>query len=246
MGLEVEQQSIPLSNEKHCEMLAANARVAGDAMRDGFKLFVQLFSAIVGGAIALRLTSSVDPKLLAAVAPLAEGLVVFVGVVSAGLILDSFRSLRRQRRRLTEVGGKKPNGEDVVKPLDFQSWITITIMEIVIVVSILAFWQWNPLRLPVGHLEGPTMMTVQWLNTIGLVLGMLGVVAIFIWGPPQPDFDEDVSLAVEPATVLQDGRKISDIIDANRRRKCRHQIMSRIGLGLVFCGFGVQLCAVWA
>jgi hypothetical protein len=45
--------------------LAANARVAGDAMRDGFKLFVQLFSAIVGASIALRFTTgSIDSKLL--------------------------------------------------------------------------------------------------------------------------------------------------------------------------------------
>jgi uncharacterized membrane protein len=63
-------------------MLAAKERVAGDAMRDGFKMFVQLFSAIVGGSIALRV-SPADPKLLTAVAPLAAVLVVFVGLLAA-------------------------------------------------------------------------------------------------------------------------------------------------------------------
>jgi hypothetical protein len=89
-------------------------------------------------------------------------------------------------------------------------------------------------------------LTARWLNTVGLALGMAGVVILFIWGPPLPDFDETVGLALEPATVLADGRKVSDIADAARRRKRRHQIMSRVGLGLIGFGFGAQLIAVWS
>ena len=33
-------------------------------------------------------------------------------------------------------------------------------------------------------------MTARWLNTVGLLLGMAGVVILFIWGPPQPNFIE--------------------------------------------------------
>ena len=40
-------------------------------------------------------------------------------------------------------------------------------------------------------------MNPRLLNTVGLVLGMLGVLIIFIWGPPQPDFEEHVGLASE-------------------------------------------------
>jgi hypothetical protein len=39
-----------LSDEKHCEMLSAHVRDRAEAMRDGFELFVQLFSALVGDA----------------------------------------------------------------------------------------------------------------------------------------------------------------------------------------------------
>ncbi|WP_202350266.1 hypothetical protein [Mesorhizobium sp. 113-1-2] len=88
-------------------------------------------------------------------------------------------------------------------------------------------------------------MTADILNTIGLTMGMLGVVLIFIWGPPLPDFEETVSLAIQPATVLADGTKISDIIAANQKRKRRHKIISSIGLGLIFFGYGAQLCALW-
>ena len=45
--------------------------------------------------------------------------------------------------------------------------------------------------------------------------------------------------------MLQDGTKIADIEDANRNRKKRHEVMSRIGLGLIFVGFGAQLWALW-
>jgi hypothetical protein len=64
-----------------------------------------------------------------------------------GLIADSFRSFLRHRKTLTDVAGKDSRGKDVVKPPDFQSGITFTIMEIVIVVCILAFYFLNPLRL---------------------------------------------------------------------------------------------------
>ncbi|MEI9427478.1 hypothetical protein [Mesorhizobium sp. Cs1299R1N3] len=88
-------------------------------------------------------------------------------------------------------------------------------------------------------------MTSDILNTIGLTMGMVGVALIFFWGPPLPDFDDGVSLGIEPATVLTDGTKISDIIAANQRRKLRHQIISSIGMGLIFVGFGVQVLAIW-
>ena len=88
-------------------------------------------------------------------------------------------------------------------------------------------------------------ITIQVLNTVGLSLGMLGVVLIFIWGPPQPNLEEEVGLALDPATVLTDGSRVSDIEKRQRRLRHRHQIMSSIGLALVFLGFAVQLLAVW-
>ncbi len=88
-------------------------------------------------------------------------------------------------------------------------------------------------------------MTAQWLNTIGLVLGIAGVLIIFRWGPPQPDLDEGEKIELDTATVLQDGTRVSDLEEARRRLKRRHEIMSRVGLGLIGLGFGAQLIAVW-
>lgn len=85
----------------------------------------------------------------------------------------------------------------------------------------------------------------HWLNTGGLLLGIVGVLVIFIWGPPQPDFDEYVGIAIQPATVLRDGTRVSDIVDSAKRRKRKYQVVSRAGLGMVLVGFVVQLLAVW-
>ena len=74
---------------------------------------------------------------------------------------------------------------------------------------------------------------------------MIGVVLIFIWGPPLPDFDNSVGLGLGENTVLADGTRIADIIATNQRRRRRHQLMSRIGLGLIFLGFAAQLWALW-
>jgi hypothetical protein len=91
-------------------------------------------------------------------------------------------------------------------------------------------------------------LLAHWLNTVGLVLGMVGVVIFFIWGPPQPDFDEGIAMGITftEDTVFTDGTKPSEIVASAKRLKRRHEIMSRVGLGLIGLGFFVQLVAVWS
>jgi hypothetical protein len=88
-------------------------------------------------------------------------------------------------------------------------------------------------------------LTAQWLNTIGLALGMVCVVILFIWGPPQPDFDEGVAIGLELDTVLKDGKTVVEKDADVRRLKRWHTVMSRIGLGLIGVGFFAQLIATW-
>jgi hypothetical protein len=85
----------------------------------------------------------------------------------------------------------------------------------------------------------------QCLNAIGLISGMVGVIVLFFWGPPQPSFEETVGVALDSGTVLTNGTKVSELENANKRRKRRHRIMSSIGLGLVGLGFLFQFVALW-
>lgn len=90
------------------------------------------------------------------------------------------------------------------------------------------------------------MTCTQFLNSMGLVLGMLGVFLIFVWGPPQPQLDEGVGRTLEDGTPLGNGLTVAQHNAAVRRRRCRHEILSRVGLGLVFIGFFFQFLAVWS
>ena len=85
----------------------------------------------------------------------------------------------------------------------------------------------------------------HWSSSIGLVLGMIGVLILFRWGPPQPAFKESVGRAVEVGTILKDGTKAADIVDGEQREKRKFQRMSGVGLGLVGVGFALQLIGVW-
>ena len=59
----------------------------------------------------------------------------------------------------------------------------------------------------------------QILNTIGLSFGMVGVIIIFIFGPPQPNLEEGVRMVVEDGTRLQDGRTASSLSDLAKNRR---------------------------
>jgi hypothetical protein len=70
----------------------------------------------------------------------------------------------------------------------------------------------------------------RWLNAIGLSLGIVGVVFIFVWGPPQPSFERH-----EP--VYSSSRAHEAPAEAEEQR---YKCMSRFGLGLILAGFVLQ------
>ena len=89
-------------------------------------------------------------------------------------------------------------------------------------------------------------MIIQILNTIGLALGIIGVLIIFKWGPPQPDLGEGTNLLAEDDTPINSTGKTSgenDIETMEKRRKYKRR--SRLGLFLIMVGFIIQLIAVW-
>jgi len=85
----------------------------------------------------------------------------------------------------------------------------------------------------------------QIINSVGLGFGMIGVVIIFSYGPPQPSLEEGVGLGLQDATKLPDGRTVAEHDADIRRKRSRHSILSKLGLSLIFLGFAFQLGAVW-
>ena len=82
------------------------------------------------------------------------------------------------------------------------------------------------------------------LAIIGLALNMAGVVLLFFFGFPQPQYEEEVGLAVEENTVFEDGTSVKDIKRKAKRKKNFYKVMSSIALLLIFVGFTLQLLSV--
>jgi hypothetical protein len=76
----------------------------------------------------------------------------------------------------------------------------------------------------------------------------MGVIVVFIWGPPQPELTTGVSIGLEDRTVIDlgTGRTVADHNKEVLGRKRLYSCMSRVGLILIMIGFGFQLWAVWA
>jgi hypothetical protein len=89
------------------------------------------------------------------------------------------------------------------------------------------------------------MTTPQLLNSIGLVFGMLGAVLLFRFGPPQPNFELGIGLALEDNTPLASGKTVAEHNQAVRLLQARHECLSKVGLALLFAAFAFQLWAVW-
>jgi hypothetical protein len=86
----------------------------------------------------------------------------------------------------------------------------------------------------------------KYLNTLGLLFGIVGVALLFVWGPPQPSFEQGGSIGLEDGTRLQNEKTVAENNADIAAREKRHKIMSRIGLALVGLSFALQLWAVWA
>jgi len=113
---------------------------------------------------------------------------------------------------------------------------------------------WLRIPLPKGEGDSVTSLEViawsaitwqEGLNSIGLILGMAGVALLFRYGPPQPNLEPGVGLALEEGTPLPDGRTVAEHDRDVVRRRALHSHMSKVGLALVGLGFAFQLWATW-
>jgi hypothetical protein len=80
------------------------------------------------------------------------------------------------------------------------------------------------------------LITRKMLNVLGLVFGIIGVIIIFRYRPPQPDFNLGISLGIEGPDVGKHDAQIQ----AMRRT---YQWWSQVGLGSILLGFVLQLIA---
>jgi hypothetical protein len=76
-------------------------------------------------------------------------------------------------------------------------------------------------------------MSANAINSLGLILDMIGVCVLFKFGFPQPDLGDHINIVAEGKDP-----------DAPKRRRL-YVGMSLLGLVCLVGGFGLQLGATW-
>jgi hypothetical protein len=79
-------------------------------------------------------------------------------------------------------------------------------------------------------------MNRKFFNVIGLLCGIIGVIFIFIYGPPQPSFDTGIGLGIEGPEVAKHDAGILAL-------RHEYEVWSRVGLGFILVGFVFQFTA---
>ncbi len=139
-----------LGVDAHCAMLTDHIRDKNAQMMDGFKHFVQLYAAILGGSVAIRLQYGADQT--ASYANSANLLVSLVALVSCLVVFENYRSWTAFRRKLSVVAGDDVNGKAIVPmPKSRAGWVHIALFTTMIIATV-AFWILNPLY--PGRYEG--------------------------------------------------------------------------------------------
>jgi len=88
-------------------------------------------------------------------------------------------------------------------------------------------------------------METKIINSIGLILNIIGVVVLFRFGFPQPSHEEGSPIGLEANTPLKNGRTVSRQDEITRQIKNRYRCISGLALGLILAGFLFQMWAAW-
>ena len=75
----------------------------------------------------------------------------------------------------------------------------------------------------------------QVISSVGLLFDVAGVAVLFVYGSPQPDFQEDNLVVVSDPSQKEAATKLKNTF----------KFRSRIGLSLLVIGFLLQLVGQW-
>jgi hypothetical protein len=136
-----------LSIDKHCEMLSNSIRDKSAAMYDGFKLFIQMFSGVVGGSVLLRVQHG--GKVPYGFVESSNMVAAIIVITTAIIIWDHYRSWHGYRVTLHELAGTDDHGKPCIpKPRFVTSGLAFSAMLVAMAFSLLGFVAFNPLQIP--------------------------------------------------------------------------------------------------
>jgi hypothetical protein len=132
--------NIMVSDDKQYEFVSEQIRFHVNKIYDSFKLFIQLFSAIVGGSVWLGLQDN-SPRFVV----VSDVLVGLIAVVCLVTVFENNQAWRGYRKAQSRLGGKDESGQDKIKgPSIWVSSLIEMVMALAIIVAVGLFCRYNP------------------------------------------------------------------------------------------------------
>jgi hypothetical protein len=143
----------PISAIKRYQFVTQQLRYHNEKIIEAFKLFIKLFSAIVGGAIWL----SIQTNELSSYGNLALALVGVLTLVTVVMVISNLMAWYGFRKAESFLVGK----EKVGPPTPIRSCWTEYVMIFAMVCALTLFWCFNPLRSRIIPRRVPTTQSVE-------------------------------------------------------------------------------------
>ncbi len=105
-----------ISAEKQYDFITSQIAARLKEARDAFKLFIQIFTAIVGGSVWLATTEKIQPAAKSQYAILSSLVVVVVAIAMIVMVLDALRGWYANRKAQVLLGGLDDNGRPNIPP----------------------------------------------------------------------------------------------------------------------------------
>jgi hypothetical protein len=99
-----------VSEDKIYEFVTSQIQFREQGAINAFKLFLQVFSAIVGGSIWLSIQSSTSQASRPGFAAISDALVGLVFAVTAIMVAENFRGWLGYRKAQSKMAGEYPDG----------------------------------------------------------------------------------------------------------------------------------------
>jgi hypothetical protein len=130
-----------VSEDKEFEYVTSQIVKHVERSVDAFKMFAQLFSAIVGGSIWLSTQPNISSEALKTYSNLSIGLVCVVTLIASFIILENYRTWRGFRQAQSKLMPHVPQPKR-------RAEMTGRVMIFCMITGCGLFWWFNPFILP--------------------------------------------------------------------------------------------------
>jgi hypothetical protein len=136
-----------ISPDTEFNNVSTHVRYLNEKMIEAFKLFVSLFSAIVGGSIWLS-AGEMPAETRNNYYWLSNVLVGLLTIVTVVMIAEYLRSWHQYRHAMSRLGGLDSNGEPKIPPpRTVRASVVEACMMITALILAVLFWYYNPFTL---------------------------------------------------------------------------------------------------